>query len=281
MDASLLRALIAAIALGSACAVLSVVVVLRRWAFIGEGISHSGFAGAGMVWLGALWFPQLDHPAAPYAGIVIACLLTAIGIAYFSRSGGLNADAAIGIFLVASVAFGFLAQSVYTTVRRQAPAGWDNFLLGNLLNLATPYTVATVALCAGILGIVTLLNKEILIYCHDPVAAEVSGVRAGSIHYLLIVLVALAIIVGVRIAGPLLVPAMLILPGVIATTMTSRLRSVLLISIGSGLIGAVGGLIISASFRTVPPGPAIVLVLFALFLMSFALKTVQGRRPKI
>src|SRR3954469_10099311 len=115
-EPALRNALLASMALGAACALLSVVVVLRRWAFIGEGISHSGFAGAGTVWLLALLFPGLDHPAAPYGGVMIACVVTALLIGYFSRVGRLNTDAAIGIFLVASLAWGFLAQSIYFAV---------------------------------------------------------------------------------------------------------------------------------------------------------------------
>src|SRR5438552_19042077 len=116
-EPNLRNALIASTALGTACAALSVIVVMRRWAFIGEGISHSGFAGAGTVWMLALAFPALDHPAAPYAGVMIACVVTAFLIGYFSRIGRLNTDAAIGIFLVASLAWGFLAQRIYVGVR--------------------------------------------------------------------------------------------------------------------------------------------------------------------
>src|SRR5688572_8778685 len=73
-------------AVAVACAVLSVFVVSRRWAFIGEGISHSGLGGAGTVWLLALAFPALEALWAVYAGVILSCLATGAGIAYFSRS---------------------------------------------------------------------------------------------------------------------------------------------------------------------------------------------------
>src|SRR5215470_17263069 len=57
--------------LAIACALLSVIVVLRRWAFIGEGISHSGLGGAGTAWLLMLIIPALDKPWVPYVGIVV------------------------------------------------------------------------------------------------------------------------------------------------------------------------------------------------------------------
>src|SRR5919107_3815656 len=99
--------LLVACAIAAACAVLSVFVVSRRWAFIGEGISHSGFGGAGTAWLLALAFPALGAMWAVYAGVVVACLATGAGIAYFSRarpgaSQRTSTDEVIGIFMVAS-----------------------------------------------------------------------------------------------------------------------------------------------------------------------------------
>ena len=63
--------------IATACAVLSVLVVSRRWAFIGEGISHSGFGGAGTAWLLALVVPSLNQPWLPYVCVIVFCLLTA------------------------------------------------------------------------------------------------------------------------------------------------------------------------------------------------------------
>jgi len=276
-EPALRNALVAAMALGTACAVLSVVVVMRRWAFIGEGISHSGFAGAGTVWMLALAFPRLDHPAAPYAGIMIACVVTAFLIGYFSRVGRLNTDAAIGIFLVASLAWGFLAQSIYFGVRRQMPAGWNDVLIGQLLDISGRYAVMTLVACAAIVSVLGFMSKEILLYCFDPVAAEVSGIRVGLIHYLLMGLVAVALMIGIRIAGSLLVTALLILPGATASLIATRLRTVVLISIATGLTGAVGGLIATACNRALPAGPCIVLVMFLIFLGAYFVSKVQMR----
>ncbi|HEX8912597.1 MAG TPA: metal ABC transporter permease, partial [Humisphaera sp.] len=68
---SLLTALLSAASVAVACAALSVFVVARRWAFIGEGIAHSGFGGAGTVWVLALAFPGLKELTwLPYCGVV-------------------------------------------------------------------------------------------------------------------------------------------------------------------------------------------------------------------
>src|SRR4029450_11740027 len=105
-------ALVTACALAAACAVLSVLVVLRRWAFIGEGIAHAGFGGAGTAWALSLLFPAaawLHHSAAIQAIAVLFFLAVALAIGFVPRHGDVDVNTAIGIFLVASLAWGFVA----------------------------------------------------------------------------------------------------------------------------------------------------------------------------
>lgn len=258
-----------------ACAVLSVFVVSRRWAFIGEGISHSGFGGAGTVWLLALAFPPLDALWAVYAGVVVFCLATAGGIAYFSRARSpgparANADAVIGIFLVASVAWGFLAQQVYRQARGGAPQGFDDFLFGHAAGVSPQFAAAAALLCAAVVAAVALLGKEIVYYCFDPAMAEASGVPAGFVHYLLILLVTVTIVVGARVAGSILVTALLVLPGATALLLSDRLRFAVAASVGVGIVGAAGGMLSRLRWPFLPPGPVIVLVMFGAFLLAYA-----------
>src|SRR3954469_5989512 len=114
-------ALLTAAALATACAVLSIPVVLRRWAFIGEGIGHAAFGGAGTAWLLAVFFPVMNNTWAPYFTAIAFCTATALAIGWVSRSERMNADATIGIFLVASLAWGFIAQQAYTQHYKSSP----------------------------------------------------------------------------------------------------------------------------------------------------------------
>jgi len=108
-DPGLRLALVAVVAMGLACALLSVFVVLRRWAFIGEGISHGGLGGAGTAWLLALLVPGWDQEWMVMAAVVVFCLLMAGGFGYFTHSGKLRSDSVIGIILVAAVGGEFVA----------------------------------------------------------------------------------------------------------------------------------------------------------------------------
>ncbi|MDB5174815.1 MAG: hypothetical protein JWN51_3588 [Phycisphaerales bacterium] len=262
-----------------ACAMLSVFVVSRRWAFIGEGISHSGFGGAGSVWLLALVFPSLRGEAydwTPYAGVVVFCLLTALAIGYFTRTGRVNSDAAIGIFLVASLAWGLLGQQIYRKVTGKDPVGFDTFLFGQM-NVSPQFAIGAMLLCGAVCAVVMLLTKEIVAYCFDPVTAEASGVRVGFVHYLLMVLVSLTIVVGVRLAGNVLVTALLVLPGATALLVCRGLRQAVMASLAIALAGTLGGVAVHFRWLFIPTGPAIVLLLFGEFVAAYGWARVTRR----
>ena len=272
-------AVVVATAIAVACAVLSVFVVSRRWAFIGEGISHSGFGGAGTAWLLALAFPAaFDRSWVPYAGVVVFSLGTALAIGYLTRRQRVDSDTAIGIVLVASVAWGFLAGSIYQQVRLAFPPGWDTLLFGRMTDVSWPFAAGAVLVCVAVIATVAFLGKEIVYYCFDPNLAEASGVPARFIHYLLMLLVALTIVIGVRVAGNVLVAALLVLPGATAMQLSDRLRTVMAASVAVGLCGALAGLAVRFQWPAVPTGPAIVLVLFVLFALSFGFGKVLRAR---
>jgi len=256
--------------------VLSVIVVLRRWAFIGEGISHAGFGGIGTAWLLSLAFPLLGADLPVYAVAVIFCIGTAISIGFITRSGRVSSDAAIGIFLSGTLAWGFLALAVYNQ-QRGAAIGWERYLLGDIRIATTTAAISAVALAAAVLVTIAALRKEILAYCFDPMLAAVSGVRSGAIHYLLMVLLAIVVVIGMGIAGNLLIPALLVLPGATALLLSRRIASVMCISVVTSLLAVAVGIAINATWPAVPIGPAIVLMLF----VEFAIAYVGSKTPRI
>jgi ABC-type Mn2+/Zn2+ transport system permease subunit len=188
----------------------------------------------------------------------------------------MNADAAIGIFMVATVAWGFLARDVYSQARHAQPYGWENVMFGQFTDVTPAFALAAVAVCALVIVVVVGLGKEILSYCFDPVTAEVSGVRAGFVHYLLMVLIALTVVIGVRVVGSVLATALLVLPGVTGTTLSLRMNRVFAVSVGVGLLGTVGGVLLHARWHFLPTGPVIVLLMLAMFLVAYVAKRARA-----
>jgi ABC-type Mn2+/Zn2+ transport system permease subunit len=171
--------------------------------------------------------------------------------------------------MVASLAWGFLARSLYQYLRKgKEPVGFDAFLFGNTRDVSGTFAIAAVLLGAAIVCAVALLRKEVLYYCFDAAMAEASGVRAGFIHYLLILLVSLTIVIGARVVGTVLVTALLVLPGATALNLSRGLRGAITGAIACALAGTLAGLAASRHWSFLPTGPAMVLCLFGLFLVS-------------
>lgn len=271
---ALTHSLITAGAIGVACAVLSVFVVLRRWAFIGEGIAHAGFGGAGTAWILSLLFPSVAYfsqPSGIYLCAVTFALLVAVGIAWVTQREQVHADTAIGIFLVASLGWGFVAYGIHLKLRNgKPPPEWGDYLLGRMEIMPSHYTVGAVIVCVAVLAVMALLGKEVLAYAFDPGLARAGGVRVGLIHHLLILLVALTIVFGMRLMGSLMVTGLLVLPGATALLLSRRLRRVIIMAVVVGLIGALAGPLVHFNWGFIPQGPAIVLTLVAEFLLVFA-----------
>jgi ABC-type Mn2+/Zn2+ transport system permease subunit len=268
-------------ALGAACAVLSVFVVLRRWAFIGEGIAHAGFGGAGTAWLLSLLFPTaawLGREDGIFAVAVFFCMAVAMGIAWITRREQVRTDTAIGIFLVTSLAWGFVGYSAYKHLRGGVePPAWEDYAFGRIGPLSASEVLASVLVCGAVVLAVALLGKEIVCYCFDPMMAEVSGVRVALIHYLLLALVTLTILMGMRLMGSLLVTALLVLPGATGLQLSRNLRTVLISAIAVGVLGAIAGPMVSAKWRFIREGPAIVLALVAQFVAAYAWASLRRR----
>jgi len=273
-------ALVTAAAVGVACAVLSVFVVLRRWAFIGEGIAHAGFGGAGTAWMLSLVLPSsvwVSSQGGIYAIAVAFCMCMAVGIGYVTRREELRTDAAIGIFLVAALAWGFIAYGIYTHVHMgQSPPGWNDYVLGYMGRISGVHAAGAAVLCVLVILLTVLLWKEIVFYCFDPVLAGLSGVRVGFVHYLLLVMVALTIVTGMQLMGSLLVTALLVLPGATALLLSPRIGVVLVVSAAIGLVAGVGGTAVSAQWRFIPLGPGIVMLLVGQFGAAYLWRRFAG-----
>ena len=109
--------------------------------------------------------------------------------------------------------------------------GWDTFLFGQI-NVSKEFAIGSMLLCGGVVAVVMMLKREIVAYCFDPTTAEASGVRVGFIHYLLMVLVTLTIVIGVKLAGNVLVTALLVLAGSNGIDCLPLLRAAMLVSLG-------------------------------------------------
>ncbi len=264
------NAVIGGMIISLVCSWLSVYVVLRRMAFIGQGISHSALGGFA---LGILIFGGGAATALHVDSVALLfCLGVAALIAFTSNHTKISEDSAIGIFFVASMALGAI-------FFRMAP-GYNqdvySYLFGSVLAVSSAQLVAIAGLGLLVVAPLILFHKELLYFTFDEDMARVAGLPVTILHLLLLSLMSVTIIISSRIIGVLLVSAFLILPGATAQILTQRFRNMIAVSLIIGFSTTAVGLLISNGTDW-PTGSTIVLTQFVLFIIVFAIGKRLGK----
>ncbi len=263
---------VAGVAIALFAGVLSVLVVVKRLAFIGQGVSHAAFGGVGLAYLvGVGVGGDLPSRLALLGVLLVFSLAAALGIAWLGERSSSRTDTAIGIVLAVSMALGFLllreAGARAVASGRPAPPAIEGVLFGSVVTVTWLDTWIAVGACAALLATVFLVRRPMLFWAFDERVCEAFGAPGARMRVLLLCLLALAVVVTVKLAGVVLATALFVLPGAIALKLTDRLWTVVGASVASAVVGVLVGLVVSFELDT-PVGPGIVLALAAMYALA-------------
>ena len=252
-----LRALVAAILVGTVCAVVGTYVVLKGLAFIGDAVSHAAFPGVVASFL-------LGTPY--FLGAAIAAVGTALSIGFVSRRTQLRLDTTVGVVFAGTFALGIF---MYSTIHGFV-MDLMGLLFGNVLLISFDDLLGLVALGLLVLAVIAVLWKELLYATFDPLGAAASGLPVELLEYVYLAVVALTIVVSLKAVGIILVVAMLVTPAATAQLLTVRFGRMMALAILVGIVSAVVGLYVSL-WADAASGATIVLVETALFVAAMTL----------
>jgi len=278
--------IIAALVISLMGGALSVFVVLKRLAFIGQGISHAAFGGVGIALVLGV-HGATAAGAIGQLGIVVAfSVLAALWIAALTRTHQGRADTAIGVVLSASMALGFILFTIAESghVHDQAGAAEhqgghhliEEILFGNILDTDWPKATITIATALGIVLLTWLMRRRLIFWVFDEPVVDAFGLNANRITNAFMVILAIAIVMAMQIAGVVLAAAMLVLPGAGALNLSTKLKPVFIYSILIAVIGAALGMFVGFK-ADYPLGPSIVLTQSAIYLLTHITKAVSPR----
>jgi zinc transport system permease protein len=260
------RALIAAAVVGLVTPLIGVFLVQRRLALLGDGMGHVALAGVGLAFL----FGTAPVPTALVAaagGAVVIELIRAK-----SRTAG---DLALALIFYGGIAGGVLFTSL---AGGRSSAALNQYLFGSLSTVSASDLMWLGVVAVIVIVVLAIYGRDIFVLALDPDLARTQGIRTTATSMLLTVLAALAVVIGMRTVGLLLVSAIMIVPVAAAQQLTRSFRGTAVVGVVVGELSAVLGLI--ASFQLdVPPGPAIV-VLALLFFGACAAVAVPLRRRR-
>jgi manganese/iron transport system permease protein len=262
----MIRGLLAAVMVGSVCAVVGTFVVLRGMAFLGDALAHSilpglavGYLSSGGATTSLFWWG------------LGAAILSSLGIGAITRQARIKEDTAIGIVFASMFALGIALISSM----RSYTVDLAHFLFGHILGVAA--TDLWLIGGFGSLVIVTILAfyKEFVTIAFDATHAATLRLPVTTLNYLLFVLMAIAIVVSLQTVGVALMLAMLVTPAATALLITRRLLTMMGLAVLIGVVSGVVGLYLSY-YVNIASGAAIVLVATGIFLLAFLFAPLRG-----
>lgn len=225
------RAILAALATGIVCALLSCFLVLKGWSLMGDAISHAVLPGIVLAFLAGI--PII-------IGAFVSGLFCSVATGYIKENSRIKEDTVMGIVFSGMFAFGLVLFSKVDTSQHL-----NHILFGSVLGTSYAELIQIIFIAAVVSIIVIIKRRDLMLYCFDPVQARVVGLPVRLLHYGLLSILALTIVGSLKAAGVILVIAMLIAPGITAFLISKRFERILVIAVLISVFSTVMGTLIS------------------------------------
>ncbi len=257
-------ALIVGVLIALCSSLLGVTLVLKRFSFIGDGLSHVAF--------GAIAIAAVLHLSNEMLLVLPVTVLSAILLLRTGQNGKIRGDAAIAMISVGAMAFGYLLMNLFST-----SANLSGDVCSTLFGSTSILTLTKreVWLCAGlslaVVGIFLLFYNKIFAVTFDEDFARAAGTNAERYNLLIAVVIAVIIVLAMNLVGSLLISALVIFPALSAMRLFRSFRAVTAFSAALSVVCAALGIAVSIVAGT-PVGSTIV----AADVFAFALCALAG-----
>lgn len=228
---------------------------------MGDALSHAVFPGIVLAYI-------LNLPLV--VGAFCSGLFCAAATGYIKENTRIKEDVAMGIVFTGLFALGLV---MFTKV--ETDMHLNHILFGSLLGISHQDMLQALWVGGAVLVIILLLRKDLLLFCFDALQARSIGLNTRLLYYLLLSLLACAVVVSLKAVGIILVIAMLITPGCIAYLLSDRFNHMLVIAALSAVFACVAGVYVSYFLNASTSG-CIVLVQFLLFLLAMVFAPKHG-----
>ena len=240
----LVRAFVGGILISLCAALLGVSLVLKRYSMIGDGLSHVSF-GALSIAIAIGWSPL---------AVSLPLRLT--------ENSKVKSDAAIGMISASSLAIGIVATSLTTGMTTDV----SSYMFGSILAMSRGDVALSAVLSLVVLGLFVFSYHKIFAVTFDESFAKATGVKVEFYNIMTAMLTAVAIVLGMRMMGAMLISSLIIFPSLTAMRLFKSFRGVVWCS---GVLSALCfciGMVLSYRLST-PAGASVVLVNLAAFAM--------------
>ncbi len=258
----MVRAIVVGSLVALCASLLGVVLVLKRYSMIGDGLSHVGFGAMAV----GLAFNQAPLMVAIPIVIVAAFLLLRV-----SENSKIQGDAAIGLISSSALAIGMIVNAMSSGTNIDL----NSYMFGSILAIDKSEMVLCIVLGIIIIVAFVYFYNPIFAITFDENFARATGLKVELYKTILSVLTAVTIVIGMRIMGTLLISSLIIFPALSAMRVTKRFKSVMAMSVVISLVCFFAGLVASYMME-LPTGASIVVSNLIVFIIMSLVGKVRG-----
>lgn len=263
-------AVIVGVLVSLAASLLGVTLVLKRFSFIGDGLSHVAF--------GAISIATVMHFTSYVQFTLPATILCAILILRTGRNSKINGDAVIAMLSVASLAVGYMIMNVFgASSNLSGDVCTTLFGSTSILTLSATEVRSTVILAMVVVGIFILFYNKLFAVTFDEDFARASGVHTEAYNMLIATVVAVVIVIAMDLVGSLLISALIIFPALSAMRIFRSFKSVTICSGVLAVISSLIGMLLSIIAGS-PVGATIVCTQIVMFAICWAIGSANSAR---
>ena len=245
-------ALVVGILIALCSSLLGVTLVLKRFSFIGDGLSHVAFGA--MAVAGVVGFSNEMVIVLPIT-IISAILLLSAG-----KNAKIKGDAAVAMISVGSLAIGYLLMNLFSSSSNlSGDVCTTLFGSTSILTLSSEEVWICAVLSVIVVGVFVFFYNKIFSVTFDEDFARATGTKAGIYNLLIAVIVAVIIVLAMNLVGSLLISALVIFPALSAMRVFKTFKSVIVCSAVLSVICAALGMLVAILYGT-PVGSTIVAV---------------------
>ena len=253
-------ALIVGVLISLCSSLLGVTLVLKRFSFIGDGLSHVAF--------GALAIATVLKIANVNIFIMPVTIVCAILLLRTGTNTKLKGDAAIAMLSVGSMAVGYLILNVFS-VSSNVSGDVCSTLFGStsILTLTGSEVIMCVIASLVVVAFFIIFYNRIFSVTFDENFTRSMGKNTNVYNLMIAVITAVIIVLAMNLVGSLLITALLVFPALSAMRVMTSFKSVIIYSAILSVFGAVFGIIISI-FTSTPVGSTIVTIYILIFIIN-------------
>lgn len=257
-------ALIVGVLIALCSALLGVVLVLKRFSYIGDGLSHVAF--------GAMAIAAVLHLTTEKMFLVLPLtVLTAVLLLRNGKNTKISGDAKIAMISVGSLAVGYLLMNIFST-SSNISADVCSTLFGatSILTLSVEEVWLCVILSIVVVGIFILLYNKIFSLTFDEDFAKATGMKTERYNLMIAIIIAVIIVLAMNLVGSLLISALVIFPAISAMQVFKSFKQVTIASAILSVASALFGMLF-AILQGTPVGSTIVVADIIVFLLMYCI----------